>query len=365
MQPLQYLPGVWSMIIGISLMALMMRFCVRTGWVDKPDHRKCHVGAIPLAGGLSIITSFAITVFTFGTGSLAPGLTAAAFLVFVVGFIDDKHPMRARYRFATHLLAGMLLVLADGTMVHSLGDSFGPVPLGLGFLAIPFSIVAIAGVINAFNMVDGVDGLAGGQGFVSLMWFMIAAALIPAGAGGADSSVDVGAVLVPMLGAILAFLTFNMRTPWRARASVFLGDGGSMLIGLLVGWAAIKLTNSFGQSGMGPVSAVWVLAIPLIDMFSCIVRRVADGLTPMTADNKHMHHLLIARGMSANRAVSTMNLAAFVGGLIGVAGWLMKVPQYLLFWPLLAIFVAYLFYARRFWRVFEFDRLEDATLPAT
>ena len=106
-------------------------------------------------------------------------------------------------------------------------------------------------------------------------------------------------------------------------------------------------------NGMGAASALWIVAVPLFDMFSAIIRRVAEGRTPMSPDRKHMHHLLIQRGMQVNGAVLTMNLAAFICGAIGVIGWLVEVPQYYLFWALIALFVAYMAYAYRFWQTHD------------
>lgn len=364
MQSLQYLPAVWAVLIGVCFMPLIMRFCVSAGWVDKPDTRKLHEGAIPLAGGLCVMLTVSITLFTFGAPHVGLALFLAALLVFTIGFIDDKYPLRARYRFGCHLLAATIVVVLEGTVVRQLGDTFGPVPVGLGILAIPFTILAIAGVINAFNMIDGLDGLAGGQGFISMAWLAIGSAAVPA-VGLTHPPLSVlGPVLFSMMGAILAFLSFNMRTPWRRKASVFLGDGGSMLIGFLIAWAAIVLASDFGPAGIGPASVIWVIAVPLIDMFSCIIRRILDGQTPMSADRKHLHHLLMTKGLSAGSAVTVLNITAFVCGFIGIAGWLAEIPQYMLFWPLIVIFVVYLAYARRFWRSREESRLSQATVRA-
>ncbi len=352
-------------MIVTGVMVPIMHLCVRIGWVDRPDARKQHEGAIPLAGGLAILVSMTVTSLMFGLPGFSPGLVAAAMLVFVVGFIDDKHPMRARYRFGCHLAAAALIALIDQTQVSYLGNAFSTIPVGLGWLAVPFTIVAITGVINAFNMVDGADGLAGGQGLMALIWLCIAASGVYL-IGSSEHAIDqLGPVLVPLAGAVLAFLSFNMRTPWRRKAAVFLGDGGSMLLGLVVAWAAIRLTNYYGVSGVGTVSVVWIIAVPLFDMFSCIARRIADGQTPMSADRKHMHHLLMARGMSPSAAVFTMNLTAFLCGFVGVAGWLAQVPQYVLFWPLIALFAIYAVYARRFWRDFENRPLAPAELRTT
>lgn len=199
-------------------------------------------------------------------------------------------------------------------------------------------------------MVDGADGLSGGQALASLFWLAVAAIAVPALFGTAHAIDSIGPLLMIFAGATVAFLFYNMRTPWRRKAAMFLGDGGSMMLGLLVAWAVIHLSNNYGPNGLGAASALWIVAVPLTDMFSSIVRRMLAGMTPMSPDRKHLHHLLMAQGLSVARAVLAMNAMAFAGGAIGVLGWMAGVPQYALFWLLVAAFVGYLVYAHRFWQ---------------
>ena len=330
-----------------------MWLCQRTGWVDKPDARKKHSGAIPLSGGLLVLLTVSTTALISQAPGFNLGLVLAALLIFAIGFYDDKYPLRARYRFGCHLLAALLLIFSTDTVVQYLGQCFGPVPVSLGILAIPFTMIAIPGVVNAFNMVDGADGLSGGQLLAAIFWLIVAAGAVPIIGTNHNALDEIGPVLLPIAGALMAFLLFNMRTPWRRRASMFLGDGGSMMLGLIIAWAVIQLANGYNINGLGAASALWIVAVPLFDMFSAIIRRVAEGRTPMSPDRKHMHHLLIERGMSVTRAVLAMNVTAFVSGAVGVLGWMFDVPQYYLFWLLMTLFGAYLLYARRFWQTHD------------
>lgn len=340
--------AVTAALFALVLARPVMWVCRRTGWVDKPDKRKKHNGAIPLSGGLLIVSSLLATSLLW-LPSYNWGLVAAAVLIFAIGFYDDRFPLRARYRFFSHIAAAALLIFFADAAVLYLGETFGPVPISLGILAIPFTLIAIPGVINAYNMVDGADGLSGGQILATVLWLIVVSAAIPVVGTDRWAIHEIGPVLFPVAGALVVFLAYNMRSPWRQRASMFLGDGGSMMLGMLIAWAVIRMASHYGPVGFGAANALWLVAIPLFDLFSAIIRRVLAGQTPMSPDRKHMHHLLIERGMKVSHAVLTMNLAAFMLGGIGVATWMAEVPSYFMFWLLVGLFIAYMVYAHRFW----------------
>jgi len=342
-----------ALMAALALAKVVMWFCRRVNWVDKPDARKKHSGAVPLSGGLLVLLSIGLTGLLLQPTGFDLGLLFAALAIFAIGFYDDRFPLRARYRFFCHLAAAALLIFANDTIVHSLGQTFGPTSVSLGLLAIPFTLIAIPGLINAFNMVDGADGLSGGQILVSLFWLIFVACLVPIEGTDQFAIRDLGPTLFPTAGALLGFLFFNMRAPWRKRAAMFLGDGGSMMLGLIIAWAIIHLSNNYGAGGLSAASALWIVAVPLFDLFSAIIRRVADGRTPMSPDRKHMHHLLIQRGMSVSGAVTTMNLAAFVFAAVGVLSWMAQVPGFYLFWSLVFFFCLYMVYAHRFWQTHD------------
>lgn len=351
--PVLMLYAITALLVAVGLARPVMWLCVRTGWVDKPDERKKHSGAVPLSGGLLILISVAITALIYQENGLDTGLVIAALIVFAVSFYDDRFPLRARSRFLAQLVASALLVFSSDAVVQQLGYCFGPVPVSLGILAIPFTMIAIPGLINAFNMVDGADGLSGGQLFSTVFWLIVVAFAVPILGTDRYAIDNLGPVLFPVAGALTAFMFFNMRSRWRQRAAMFLGDGGSMMLGLIIAWAIIRLSNHYGVAGFGAASALWLVAIPLFDLFSAIIRRTAEGKTPMSPDRKHMHHLLIQRGLNVSSAVLVMNLLAFVCGAIGVAAWKAEVPQYYLFWPLVVLFVVYTVYAHRFWHAHD------------
>ena len=342
--------GLVSLSVFVALLGTMNRLARRWGWVDKPNHRKVHHAPVPLTGGVTIVLACLLPLALFGRYSLATaGLLAGAALVFGVAFLDDRAPIRARYRFGVQVAAAGAAMLAGATFLPHLGELLWAQPLELPlWFALPFTVFAICGVINAVNMTDGADGLAGGLALVALGWFAAVYwrldAAVP-GLGAAEVLVVIGA----LAGALVGFLGFNLRTPWRARAAIFMGDGGSMMLGFVLAWLAVRAAGSFGPQGMPPVVAVWILAVPLADTVSSMLRRMQDGIMPMSPDHRHVHHLLQSLGLTVGQTACALHAAAALAGLAGVGGWALGVPDYVLFWAWVAVFAAYHAFAVYHW----------------
>lgn len=355
-------------LVALPLLNLLARSC---GWVDAPDERKAHVGSIPLTGGATIALSailaliwagliwpeFSRPLFSLIGGPVLPwpvqgaGLLVGLAICFAIGFWDDRFPLRARYRLVAQLLAAGAAVVG-GTVLTSMGNTFFPVALSLSVFAIPFTVVAMTGLVNAYNMSDGLDGLCGGYAAVALAAFALCAALVASepAPGAAAALTELGPVILPSLGAVLGFLVYNLRHPWRDKAASFLGDAGSMSLGFLIGWIAVRLASGYGEHSLPPATALWIVALPLIDMFACMIRRPLEGRTPMSADRRHLHHMLMEIGMSVRQAVATLLAVAATFSLIGIASWQLHVPAYWLFWTLIAVFIGYTVFSIQFWR---------------
>jgi len=291
-------------------------------------------------------------------------LWPGAALVFTVGFLDDRRPLRARHRFVAQIVAALAFVLLSGVAVERLGELVGPQFIALGMLAIPFTVLGVVGLTNAVNMIDGVDGLAGGVMLVALGWVLLAFAHVAHDVASLDASMvsrALGAAMVAsvLTGALLGFLLFNQRAPWRRRASMFLGDGGSMTLGFLLAVLLVYASSGFGPQSLPPVTAVWIAAIPLFDLCAAILRRDLAGTTLTTPDRRHVHHLLLALGLSPAAAVVLLQGIGLMTGFIGVLGWRLGVPDYAMFWSLVALFAAYFSATQVAWQRLE-ARAADA-----
>jgi undecaprenyl-phosphate alpha-N-acetylglucosaminyl 1-phosphatetransferase len=270
-----------------------------------------------------------------------PSLALGATVMFVTGLIDDIVHLGFRIRFLIQAGVALVMALVGGVVVLDLGDvDFGD-KVSLGLLAIPFTIFATIGVINSLNMIDGIDGLSGSVSLVSL--FLIALVAL---AGGVY---DYGLLAIALLGGVAGFLHFNMRYRSRRRARVFLGDNGSMLLGFLFAWMLTALSQEPIRL-MGPVTAVWLFAIPVMDTLGVMLRRIWLGKSPFRPDRHHLHHLFIRAGFRVQNVVYAVALIHLGMGLIGVAGLWMGVPDFVMLVALLCMLAAYVYLIARPWR---------------
>lgn len=304
----------------VAWLGLFRSIAVPLGLVDHPGGRKRHDLPMPVVGGLAMFLGMLPVLFAGGHGALV-NLGLAMLLVVVVGVVDDKATIPAKTRLTLEALAALILV-AGGVSLRHLGDLVGGGPIGTSLAAPLITVVCVTGTINAMNMADGLDGLAGSLALVAIAFFTAVAL--------ADGDLQLVKVGCAALGAIAGFLAFNLRTRFRSRAAVFMGDAGSMLLGLVIAWFAITLAGQ-RPSLLTPIGAVWIMAVPLCDMGSVMLHRMQRGQSPFAADRRHLHYLLVDAGMSVSEAVGLLVLAGVACGAIGVALPLLGVPEWLLF----------------------------------
>jgi UDP-GlcNAc:undecaprenyl-phosphate GlcNAc-1-phosphate transferase len=203
----------------------------------------------------------------------------------------------------------------------------------LGVLAIPMTVFSLVGVINAVNMADGMDGLAGSYLLVCLG--AVAGLHAMAGNHGIDATLALAGAAC-----LLPFLLLNLRLPWQRRARVFLGDAGSMAIGLLVGVLLIRGSQG-ADAAFAPPVALWLLAVPLIDTVSVMLRRIAAGRSPFAADQQHVHHVLLRTGLDVPQVWRILLGSAALLALAGMAAHGLGLPQSLQFGLFMLIACSY------------------------
>ncbi len=300
------------------------------GIVDVPDNRKQHAKAIPPIGGLIIFTVFMIFGVLSGIVDLQKywPLYMALVVLLVSGAIDDQLSIPAKIKFLIHLFVACLIAFTGNVQAAYLGDLFGFGVVWTGWMSYPFTIIAIVLLINAMNLIDGMDGLAGGVSVVVFFWFMVASII-----AGWFSYAHVIALLIAC---ILGFLWFNMRNPWRRKASLFLGDAGSMSLGLCIAWFAVLLARS-EAAPLEPISVAWIIGFPIFDTCAQFYRRVRAGKSPFDPDRGHFHHHFIEAGVPVHRASIVIIAIVAIMGAIGYGGIAIGLPPVVLtvFWVLL------------------------------
>ncbi|MEH6607790.1 MAG: hypothetical protein V7696_00360 [Halioglobus sp.] len=323
----------------------------KLGLLDAPDHRKLHQGNVPLVGGIAIYLSLVLGALLWGGSSvsiLAEGGGLAVFMLaggvlVVLGAVDDRMQVSVFTRVVVEIAVALILIEGLNLQVRHLGDLFGTGHIALPpALAYPFTIICIFGVINAFNMLDGMDGLLGIMVLITLMGFHLFTGTPPG-----FVSVFIGTSLV-------AFLVSNLKlSPFIPKT--FLGDAGSKLLGFIV--VSLILAASSAQIGgeklIQPVTALYIIGLPLFDMAFCSLRRVYARRSPFGSDRTHIHHLMQQLGMSNRRSLmilGSVGLASpFLGLMLSRSG--ASVPyQFFIF---LGCFVLYCVLMSQAWRVAE------------
>ena len=288
------------------------------GLIDHPCRRKRHSGTVPLTGGIAIATGVAVSLILIPLDSPRYwSLLAGVLILLSLGILDDRHQLRAVPRLLVQVAIAALVVLA-GVQVGWLGNPWGTGAVGLGAFAIPFTILAVAFMINAVNMMDGMDGLSGGVGLLALIgMFLIAYS---------DGNLSLASKILLFASALTAFLLFNIRFPWRPGALVFLGDSGSMVLGFVLAWFAISLAGEPSGS-VAPIIVAWLLIIPAADSLAVIFRRIRRGRSPLAPDRTHLHHILQRAGFSVSQAWVVIMVNQFAWVVVAVSCHLVDCSQ--------------------------------------
>ena len=288
-----------AFVVSIVLGWILPLHAHRLGLVVVPGEHRQHSKPTPVVGGIAIITAVTFATLIWHPASLSP--FSAIFILLLIGIVDDVLHLPSWLRLAVQCLAVSVLMLTSNMMLTDLGDIFGTGNVTLGNASIVMTLFACIGVINAVNMSDGMDGLAG------CLVVVVCAALILSG----GPSLGLSVILV---GAVLGFLYWNMRL-FRRSASIFMGDAGSTTLGLLLAYLLIQASQ--GENAViAPVTALWFLALPLIDAVGVLIVRPLRGRSPFSADHLHYHHALRELGFSVNHTLwLAVSLQVVLAGL--------------------------------------------------
>lgn len=267
------LPSIF--IIAIVLHLALIRYAHLLGLVDTPNERSMHKKVIPRAAGIAIFLSVAVAQFVFNMEFVLSHfyIHIAILFVFLVGLVDDRNDVSPRFKFVVIFFA-TIFIYQGGIHVDNLGTYFGHEVTLPWFLIFPFTFFAIAGFTNALNLIDGLDGLAGTVSLVMLITFFAI--------GITYNDILIITLSTSFVIAVIAFLLFN----WHP-AKIFMGDSGSLTLGFVISILSIQSIQY-----ITPTAVLFIIAIPLLDTFIVMTRRIQRGQSPFKADKNHMHHFL-------------------------------------------------------------------------
>lgn len=332
-------------LFAAVLIIWLRRPALRFGLVDHPGGRKRHQDSVPLTGGLALTLGFfAALALSFPALEDYRVLFVSMAVLAAIGLLDDLGEVSPRTKLGVQVVAAVLMTSWGNHFLTSLGDLFGRGPIDLHNWAIPLTVFATVAVINGINMLDGLDGLAGGLVAGILAWFALFAWAI-------NDVIGLKPIVV-LLGAVLGFLLFNAPHPLRGRHRVFMGDTGSLVLGFFVVWFAIQLSQG-PRAAVPPVVMLWVVGVVLFDVFTVTVRRLLRRRDPAAPDRAHLHHLLLRRGLTPRQTVVLIVGANLVLAVVGTGAWKLGAPEHALFLAFLvvgALYVATFMFPARFLR---------------
>ena len=323
-----FLSIVAAVLIVVIVIPFLRYPAHLAGLVDRPGGRKDHDGEVPLTGGVAILGAFVVVaMWSWGAPGVDPHLVAALAVLLLMGTLDDRVHLAAPIRLGVQVLVAIYVAGMAGITISHLGTFPATGKIELGWLEVPFTVLCLVGLINAINMADGIDGLAGGMVAVMLAGLIVLAGLL----GLWPWTLPVAVLLA----AIVGFLVWNFPGFGARPAQVFLGDAGSMMLGLALGWFAIELAM-VQRAGVPPIVFAWILAVPVFETVVVMIRRVLHGFSPLHPDREHLHHHLVRIGVSKRLVTILIVAMSLVGAAIGIVGWVLAIPQWLLF----ALFLA-------------------------
>lgn len=340
-----------AFIIGFSFMPLVLDIARKRNFVVKPNKRTSHEGAIPNIGGINIFISFLSTVFlcTYPLFNELQFVILGVFIILIVGFVDDLIDIKPGWKLFGECTSAFFLIVVSDIRLSSLHGFLGvtQLPLEISYV---LSLFVFLLIINALNLIDGVDGLASGLGILYCLFFAIYFAL--------TSNLYLAISAFAMIGSLAVFFIYNV---FGGKRKIFMGDSGALLLGYMMALyvfefcemnARVSLPAKFHISA-APAVAICVLAVPLFDTMRVVLTRIKKGASPIRPDRNHIHHLLLNAGLKHRQVTFVLLLVSTVFICLGVIGrnWSIGLLAFLAF--LLATVLTYIL-----WRIVDRKLLE-------
>lgn len=295
------------LIISLVITPFMIKFAIIKNIIDVPkDDRRVHNKPIPLAGGMAIYLSFLISTIIFvPLTKEVLGLTIGGAIITFAGLIDDIKPLKPSYKLIIQIAVAVILILF-GIRIEFITNPFNKLTgmSNIGWLSIPATIFWLVGVTNAFNLIDGLDGLAAGTATISCITLFIISIL--------NGRIIAALMTITLAGSIIGFLPYNFYP-----ARVFMGDTGSQFLGFIL--AAISLQGAIkSAAAIAVVVPVLALGLPIYDTLIAIIRRYINNKPVMQGDKEHLHHKLLQMGLSQRKVVILMYTINILLGIAAV-----------------------------------------------
>ncbi len=296
---------IFSFLITFFSVPTIIKISRRKNLMDEPGMRSSHIRKIPNLGGIAIFYSIGISasIFAYELFDLYKFLFASMVILLYIGVMDDIVVMRAYKKLVAQIVVSSLIVIGSDIRIRSLFGILGIYELKY-IISVVFSIITFIILINAFNLIDGIDGLAGGYSIICSILFGISYYRL------GEYNYPLVVLSAVIIGAVLAFLYYNLSN-YRT-SKIFMGDTGSMLLGFLLAFTSICFINIFIDRALpnvpryhlqsAPVIAVAILILPIVDTLNVIIVRLINKKSPFDADKNHIHHKLLKLNLTHRRS---------------------------------------------------------------
>lgn len=342
-----------SILFFVFLTSFVSLFTFRkvakyVGLVDKPNSRKHHNGAIPLVGGIAVFFSTSLSLFTYSPLEVGVVVYLSCSLILIVlGAMDDRYDISFKYRlFVQACISIMMISIGEKSLVNlglMMGNDVLLMPAWASYIV---TILAVIGAINAFNMVDGIDGLLGGLasvtfGALGFLFFL-------------TGNLDLLNFCLMLIAALIPYIMLNLGFPLGKRFKVFMGDAGSMFIGFTVVWLLIEASQGGEYKTIRPVTALWLIALPLMDMACIMIRRIRKGQSPFQPDREHLHHICQRLGLSSSSSLIVICFMASLMAFVGIISDYYAFNETMMFAFFLLTFGVYFYVITHIWKITSF-----------
>lgn len=316
-----FLIGLIAFVIGLVSMPLVIKIARKKHLVVRPNKRTCHTGEIPNIGGVNICFSFLLTFMLFELNSLQESqyLLIGVFVIVIIGLVDDILVLSPLSKLIGEVFAGVVLIGFADIRLSNLHGLFGVTEMGI-LASYGLSFFLLLAIINALNLIDGVDGLASGLGMLYCAFFSIY--FLRAG------EIAWAILGICLIGSLAVFFFYNV---FGKQQKIFLGDSGSLLLGYMMTafvfhmleMNAYHLVPEKLQMSAAPMVALAVLTVPMFDMARVSITRIVHGKSPFQADKNHIHHLLLRTGLNHLQTTGVLMVVSllFIGLAILGRNW--------------------------------------------
>jgi UDP-GlcNAc:undecaprenyl-phosphate/decaprenyl-phosphate GlcNAc-1-phosphate transferase len=317
-------------LLVLFLIKITRPVFIKRNWLDHSNDRKKHLGSIPLNGGLSMFFGlFVGLILIVNNYTNYKLLIICSAFIFLLGLLDDVKELSHNIRILAQIFICLFAFSYGPIQINTFGDIFGIGVLEFDRLSVIITVLALMAGMNSFNLIDGIDGLASGTAIIAFSSILFLA--------NQANVVEIINISLLYLSVLIPFFCINI-----SNQKVFMGDSGSLFIGLGIAWFLIEYSQG-NNVIIKPVTALWIFAIPLFDIISVIICRIKAGLSPFKSDDSHIHFQIIKVMKITSK--QTMLLLIFISSVISFTGVFLQlndVPEWVMFFSLFGLLIFYI-----------------------